>query len=80
MSTQLLVKGEKVDFEMRKKVLLAALLVSKLVLYLLNKGERSLLKASFLLYTIPYHKIAFAFLLKALVRMETLIRQAAELT
>ena len=77
MNTQLLVKGEKVDFEMRKKVLLAALLVSKLVLYLLNKGERSLLKASFLLYTIPYHKIAFAFLLKALVRMETLIRQVA---
>ena len=62
---------------LRKKVLLAALLVSKLVLYLLNKGERSLLKASFLLYTIPYHKIAFAFLLKALVRMETLIRQVA---
>lgn len=77
MSTQLLVKGEKVDFEMRKKVLLAALLVSKLVLYLLNKGERSLLKASFLLYTIPYHRISFAFLLKALVRMETLIRQVA---
>lgn len=42
MSTQLLVKGEKVDFEMRKKVLLAALLVSKLVLYLgalLRLGE-----------------------------------------
>lgn len=62
---------------MRKKVLLAALLVSKLVLYLLNKGERSLLKASFLLHTIPYHIISFAFLLKALVWMETLIRQVA---